>query len=90
MDAIKISWQLVANDPRQATYFVNGSPVGQGDGGFDKILETIRLNRSAQVTLTITHLPLGGQDTKGSTPFADRFDELEQAMGGREMTLEFF
>jgi hypothetical protein len=87
--AIEISWDL-ADDPRQTIYFVNGSPVGQGDGGFDRILELIRLNKAAQVTLRITRLSLGGGDIKSSTPFADRFNELEEALGERKMALEFF
>lgn len=90
MDTIEITWEAVAEDPRQTTYFVNGLPVGQGDGGIDKILELIRIDETAKVTLGITSLPLGGEDIKGSTPFANRFDELEEAVGKREIVFKFF
>jgi hypothetical protein len=85
VDTIEISWELESSDPTRAAYFVNGSRVGSGDAGFDSILELIRLNNTAKVTLTISRLPLGGEDLKGSTPFAGRFAELEEALGARTM-----
>jgi hypothetical protein len=90
MDKIEITWQSDTDAQQTTAYFVNGLPVGHGDGGIDRILELIRLNSIAQVTLGVTRLSLGGEDIKGSTPFASRFDELEEAVGERDIGLRFF
>jgi len=71
-------------------YFIDDSQVGEGDEGFDKILQAIRTHKNARVTLKIQYnSSFGGNSLKDSLPFARRFDELTEALGRRKLIYEF-
>lgn len=62
-------------------YLVNGSDVGRGREGFDAVLALIRARPDAQVMIAI-----GGalaNTIQQTAPFADRLNELCDAVGRR-------
>lgn len=82
--AIIVGW--TCDSTGAACYSVNGRTVGRDRDGFDAVLETVRHNPEAQVILRGGGGALGGEDLADTTPFADRFPELVEALGGRSLT----
>jgi hypothetical protein len=81
-DHIVITWELP--EPRaEPVYLVNGTPVGKGDTGFDRVLVAVRGNPTAEVTVRLAWIPLGGQDVYDALPFKARLHEFMAAMGPR-------
>ena len=89
MDSIRISWILPDKDGGEAAYSVNGAPVGVGQAGFDAVLETVRWNARAAIVLELGPMPgAGGKSVRAMLPFAARYGEFADALGGRDATLE--
>lgn len=51
----------------------------------DKVLGLIRAHPDAAVTVELAGYSLGGRDIADATPFANRFDELVEALAGRPL-----
>jgi hypothetical protein len=91
MKEIRISWELTPEAPARPAYHVNDSPVGEGDEGFDRILDLVRSHKDARVILHVKQMTsLGGGDLEESLPFGDRLDELGKELGERKIVYEFF
>ena len=89
MDTIRISWILPDKDKGGVAYFVNGAPVGSGGAGFDAVLDKLRRNALAAIVLQLGPLAGGGgRSLKSMLPFADRYAEFAEALGGRDAALE--
>jgi len=84
MTAITIAWR--AEDDGSVRYLVNDRPVGSDREGFDAVLAFVRNHPGEAVTLASGAAGLGGQDLAATTPFADRFPELLEALGERSLT----
>lgn len=83
MIVIDLAWRRKDDGP--VHYLVNGADVGEGDEGFDAVLRLVRDNPGASVTVNAGVSPLGGESLEGSTPFADRYGELVEALGERSL-----
>jgi len=91
MKSIRIRWETTQGNLSHNVYFVNDSPVGEDQIGFDKILDLIKINKEADVILQIRQISsLGGNNIVDTLPFKDRFAELKKALGSRSLTYEFF
>ena len=84
MAAITIAWR--AEGDGSIGYLVDGRPVGSDRQGFDAVLAFVRAHPDEAVTLASGAAGLGGQDLAATTPFADRFPELLEALGERGLT----
>lgn len=80
---LTIAWRREDDGP--VHYLVNGTDVGSGDDGFDGVLDLVREYREAGVTVRAASSPLGGESLEGSTPFAERYTELVEALGERSL-----
>ncbi|MGA9365508.1 MAG: hypothetical protein WBW16_14185 [Bacteroidota bacterium] len=89
MKTMTVRWEHAPGDIHHVMYFIDNSPVGEDDEGFDKILDTIRTYKNIQVTLIIQHTPSGGNTLEDSLPFRERFDELIEALGKNKLIYEF-
>lgn len=90
MQTMTIRWELVPEDIHRVMYFIDDSPVGENDEGFNKILETIRMYSNIKVTLKIQSISsLGGHSLKESLPFRERFDELRKILGENKLVYDF-
>jgi hypothetical protein len=90
MKTITVRWETAPGDVRHVMYFIDDSPVGEDDNGFNKILETIRKHKKIQVTLKIQSIPsLGGSPLIDSFPFKKRFNELKETLGENKLIYEF-
>jgi hypothetical protein len=88
--ALTIRWDEELGDPPTITYYVDGSPVGQGDVAFDEVLEAVRASAGATVKLSIrSSVSLGGGSLVDSLPFGARIDELRAAAGEGRIIYEF-
>jgi hypothetical protein len=77
---VVVSW---AEPPGgEVEYVVDGSPVGSGDAGFDRVLALVADTPGTEVVLRVGALGLGGQSLSGSLPFEERLGELLSAVGG--------
>jgi hypothetical protein len=91
MKAFTIRWEITLGDPPCVTYYVDESPVGEDDNGFDRILNMIRSHKNTQVTLKIQYIySLGGGNLIDSLPFRKRFNELREALGENKIIYDFF
>lgn len=81
---VVIAWSEAADG--RVDYFVNTQPVGSDRDGFDAVLAFVRDNPQAEVMLEGWRSALGGQDLDATTPFADRFPEMREALGARSLT----
>lgn len=79
-----IRWEWTARDPRVVTYFVDERPVGEGDRGFDRVLDLVE-DGDGPVTIGLTGVSLGGAGLRDALPFVDRFDELQARVGDRQL-----
>ena len=84
MTSITIGWREEGDG--SIGYRVNDRPVGSDREGFDAVLAFVRAHPDAPVTLKDGGTGLGGQDLAATTPFADRFPELLDALGDRGFT----
>jgi hypothetical protein len=84
MASITIGWREEGDG--SIGYRVNDRPVGSDREGFDAVLAFVRTHPDAPVTLKGGGVGLGGEDLAASTPFADRFAELLDALGERSLT----
>jgi hypothetical protein len=84
-----IRWELAPGDIHRVMYFIDDSPVGEGDEGFDKILDRIRLHKNIQVTLKVQDLALAGGSLIDSFPFRERFNELSEELRDNSVRYEF-
>jgi len=82
MARLTIAWRF---ERGRVHYLVNGDDVGCGGEGFDEVIELVRSHPDAAVTVEAASSPLGGQSLEGSTPFADRYGELVEALGERSL-----
>jgi hypothetical protein len=85
---ITVRWESAPRDPSSVRYYVDDSPVGDDDRGFDRVLELTR-SRDADVTLRIRQGTLGGGDLTDSFPFKHRMKELQDGLGKRKLIFEF-
>jgi hypothetical protein len=91
MESLTIRWEKSAGEAARTTYFVNDTAVGEDDGGFDKVLETIRSQKDAKVILKIVSISsLGGESLVGSLPFRKRFEEFRSSVGTKGYVYELF
>ncbi len=89
MDTIRISWILPDKAHGAAAYSINGAPVGDGQPGFDAVLEMVKRNARAAIVLELGPMPgAGGKSVRAMLPFAARYGEFAEALGGRDATLE--
>lgn len=87
---LTIRWEASPEDPAHVTYFVDGTAVGDGEAGFERVLQLVRAEDDAQVTLSIgPHASLGGGPLSDVLPFGARVDELQQAAGGHAISYVF-
>ena len=84
-----IKWEHPGGDPAHVMYYVDDSPVGVDNEGFDRILDAIRLNNNVQVTLRIRNVSVGGESLIDTLPFRERFNELREALGHSKLIYEF-
>lgn len=84
MWSITIEWRDAEDGSVQ--YSANGRELGSGDDGFDAALKLIRANPKATVTLKGVKPGLGGQSLGDTAPFANRFSELIEALGERNIS----
>ena len=84
MTSISIQWREEGDG--SIGYRVNDRPLGSDREGFDAVLAFVRAHPDAPVTLKGGGVGLGGQDLAATTPFADRFSELTEALGERRLT----
>ena len=86
-----IRWDFTGGDPPRVMYYVDDSPVGEDNSGFDRILDLIRSRKNIQVTLKIDRTSsLGGGSLVDSLPFRERFNELREELGENKLIYEFF
>lgn len=82
---LNVAWRYY-DQQRGPCYLVDGDEVGRGSAGFDTVLALIRARPDARVTIALGGaVALGGQALPQSTPFADRFAELREALGQRAL-----
>jgi hypothetical protein len=90
MKTITVRWERTRGDPPSVAYYLDGEPVGEGDAGFDKILDVIRSHDEIQVNLKIGEaISLGGGSLGDTFPFRERLDELREALGENRLVYEF-
>jgi hypothetical protein len=88
---LTLRWKLIPGDPPHTMYYIDDSPVGEDDNGFDRILDVIRSHKNIRVILKIQSISsLGGSSLKDSLPFRERFNELREALGENQLIYEFF
>jgi hypothetical protein len=85
---ITVRWEPAPGDPSSVRYYVDDSPVGDDDQGFDRVLELTR-SHDGDVTLRIHQGTLGGADLTDSFPFKHRMKELQEGLGERRLIFEF-
>jgi hypothetical protein len=91
MKTLPLRWELRPGNPPHVMYYVDNSPLGEDDSGFDKILDMIRSRKNIQLALRMQYIsPLGGGDLIDSLPFRNRFNELIEELGENKITYEFF
>ena len=91
MESLTIRWESAPDDPARTIYFVNGAPAGEGDSGFDRVLEIVRSHPEAKIILKIVRISgFGGESLDSTLPFRERFGELKAAMGEKGFVYEFF
>ena len=91
MESLTISWERVAGDAARTTYYVNGSPVGEDDAGFDQVLESVRSHKDTRVVLKILQVSsFGGESLMDTLPFSKRFEEFRSSVGKKGYQYEFF
>jgi hypothetical protein len=88
MDTLWISWILPDKDGGEATHLVNGVLAVAGQAGFDAILEMVKRNAHAAIVLELDPMPGTGKSVGAMLPFAARYVEFAEALGGRDATLE--
>lgn len=69
-------------------YYVNGVSVGQGDTGFDRVLDAVRQHKGARVTIRLDELPLGGEDPSSALPFKSRLKELQDLVSPKSIAYD--
>jgi hypothetical protein len=90
-ESLKISWQADREDVSHITYFINSGRVGEDDEGFEKILQAINNEPSAEVIIKINQMHgLGGEKLEDHLPFKKRYDELINVLGERKLIYEIF
>jgi len=73
-ESLKISWQADREDVSHITYFINSGRVGEDDEGFEKILQAINNEPSAEVIIKINQMHgLGGGKLEDHLPFKKRY-----------------
>ena len=82
MTTLVISWKPSVEVSDRVAYYVDGIAVGEGEVGFDHVLDRVRSVPDARATLSIRTGALGGGSILSSLPFRARLDELREAMGG--------
>jgi hypothetical protein len=88
--SLTIRWDTTPGDPPRVTYYVDDTPVGEDDVGFDRILDLVRAEDDTRVTLHIRSSPsLGGGPLADALPFRDRLDELQAAVGEHAVAYDF-
>jgi hypothetical protein len=91
MNSITITWEISGDNKLEAVYFVNGSRAGEGDRGFENVLETIRANKESDVIIKFSTIhSFGGERLMNTLPFKNRAADLEKALSGRKVIYEFF
>jgi hypothetical protein len=90
VDHLTIEWNEPADAGSPVTYFVNGFSVGEGDAGFDRVLEAIRGNVHARIVVRQKGLAMGSQDLKSTLPFRQRYSEIERAAAPRSIGFDLF
>lgn len=91
MKKLTISWEPSPEDPSRVAYFLDGSPAGEGDRGFDRVLDAVRSQKNIEVILKVRGVTsLGGADLDESLPFGARLEELREALGENKLGYEFF
>ena len=91
MKTITITWKISTGTPSHIIYYVDGTPVGEDNAGFDNVLSEIRVHKKIKVILKISTISsLGGDDLINTFPFKARFDDLKKALGGNKLVYEFF
>ncbi|HZY35743.1 MAG TPA: hypothetical protein VFE53_03800 [Mucilaginibacter sp.] len=91
MKDLTIRWELVAGQPEQVKYFVNELNIGNGDKGFDRIIDMLKENPQIEkVTLKPTQIAgLGGESFGRTLPFRGRYDEFKKILGQRTLLIDF-
>ena len=65
------------------------TPAGSGQAGFEAILDRVSRDALAAVVLELGPMAgSGGKSVKAMLPFAARYGEFAEALGGRDATLE--
>jgi len=90
LKSITIRWEVVPGNPAQVMYYVDDSPVGRDNEGFEQVLDAIRSNKNVQVSLRIRNVSVGGESLIASLPFRERFTELREALGENKLTYDFY
>ena len=90
LKSMTIRWEVVPGNPAQVMYYVDDSPVGRDNEGFDQILDAIRSNKNMSATLRIRSVSEGGKSLIASLPFRERFTELKEALGENKLTYDFY
>jgi len=83
MASITITWRDAGGGSVQ--YWADGHLLGSDCDGFDAVLALVRERPEAQVILKGGGASLGGESLEDTTPFADRFHELVEALGKRNL-----
>ena len=87
MDQLTIRWESTSG---RIVYFVDDSPVGEDDVGFDRILDVIRSKSDVKVVLRMSQAgSLGGASLTNSLPFGNRFGELSALAGPNRLSFRF-
>ncbi|MDX6576014.1 MAG: hypothetical protein QOE96_1967 [Blastocatellia bacterium] len=90
MKTITVTWKSPPADARRTLYYVDDCAVGEGDAGFEKILDAVRSHKNIQLSLKIPGISsLGGGSLIDSLPFNERFEELMEALGENKLIFEF-
>lgn len=90
MASVEIRWEPVPGNPSDVRYYVDDSPVGEGDAGFDAVLSTLRSRTDSDVVLKVERQSsLGGDDLIDTLPFGKRFNELREAAGDARILYAF-
>jgi hypothetical protein len=83
--AMTVAWHGEDGASGGPCYTVDDHAIGSGRAGFDAVLALLRAHPVARVTFVLPAYGLGGQDLIETTPFADRADELAEALGERAL-----
>lgn len=90
MKTMTIRWEHPRGDLAHVTYYIDDSPVGEDNLGFDQILDAIRSNKNMSATLRIRSVSEGGESLIASLPFRERFTELTEALGENRLIYDFY